>query len=781
MTTHHFPLQSLPQMTDEILNNLNPSQRAAAEVLSGPMLILAGAGSGKTRTLTHRIAHLISQDTDPTSILAVTFTNKAAGEMKARLESLLPNTKTPTVGTFHSICVRILRAEIEKSDLGFTRNFVIFDTSDSQSLMKLIIKEKRFDTTEVKFRKVLSHVSAAKSALKPIDEYFSGNGKTPFILAASECAKEYEKRLREHNALDFDDLLGKTVAVFENHPNVLDKYRKRWNHVCVDEYQDTNFVQYRLVRLLADEHQNLCVIGDDAQSIYAFRGADFQNILNFEKDFPGSKIFTLEQNYRSTGNILHNANKLIANNRTGRPKKLWTQNEPGESVSVIDVSNEKEEGNFIAKKVRELREEGQEFSNIAILYRMNAQSRAIEEALLRAQIPYQIVGGTRFFDRKEIKDVVAYLRVIFNPRDDVAFLRIINFPSRKLGAATIEILREYSVNYTMSLFEILEKIDDIEEIADSKKALLKIFRDKILHFQKIAADEPISLLINKVIDQFKIQEALEDGSSEGESRVQNVRELLSVAGRYDGAEDSIAAFLEGVALISDLDNLNKGADSITLMTIHASKGLEFPVVFLPGWEDGIFPSSNSQFLPENLEEERRLAYVAITRAEKLCFITNAQSRMLFGRTEGAIPSRFISELDDEAVDRTSQVSADNPFSSRRASFPSRQSAGSSKQWTGGSHGKASYKTPKPKFSELTRDVTHGLSIARQPKNKTEAIFGITKNETGYASGERVRHASYGDGTVIRVDGDVLSVAFAGRGIEKLVASVAPLQKINNEE
>jgi DNA helicase-2/ATP-dependent DNA helicase PcrA len=753
-------------MKNEILKNLNPAQRKAAEVLFGPMLILAGAGSGKTRTLTYRIANLIANDVDSSAILAVTFTNKAAGEMRERLDALLPNAKTPSVGTFHSICVRILRAEIEKADLGFSRNFVIFDTGDSQSLMKIIIKEKKFDTTEVKFRKVLSHVSASKNALKSVDEYFSKNNRTPFQVAAKECAKEYEKRLREHNALDFDDLLGKTVQVFEKDLSVLQKYRNRWNHICVDEYQDTNFVQYRLVRLLADEHQNLCVIGDDAQSIYAFRGADFQNILNFEKDFPGSKIFTLEQNYRSTGNILHNANKLIAHNKTGRPKKLWTQNEPGEAISVTDVTDEKEEGNFIAKKIRELRDDEQiKFSDVAILYRMNAQSRAIEEALLRAQIPYQIVGGTRFFDRKEIKDVIAYLRIIFNARDDVAFLRIINFPSRKLGAATIGILREYAINYTMSFFEILEKIDDIEEIADSKKIVLKKFRDQILKFKKIIEDEPVSFLINKVIDEFKIQEALEDGSSEGESRVQNIRELLSVAGRYDGAENSIAAFLEGVALISDLDNLNKNTDAITLMTIHASKGLEFPIVFLPGWEDGIFPSSNSQFLPENLEEERRLAYVAITRAEKFCFITNARSRMLFGKTEGAIPSRFISELDDEAVNRISQVSENSEFSSRKfshsSSFASRKTTFT----------KPSYASEKPKFSKSE-------IFTSPPKNKKEAIFGITENETGYKSGERVRHNSYGDGTVIRIDGDVLSVAFAGRGMEKLVASVTPLEKID---
>jgi len=650
--------------------------------------------------------------------------------------------------------VRILRADIENLQCNLTKSFVIFDTADSQSLMKLLLKETGFDEKEIKFRAVLSHISSAKNLLMGPEEYFDevGMGENRFTKAVKTLFPLYKKRLIEHNALDFDDLLQKTVELFEQCPEVLKKYRKRWNHLLVDEYQDTNFAQYRLVRLLADEHQNLCVIGDDHQSIYSFRGADYTNILNFEKDFPSAKVITLEQNYRSSSNILANANALIGCNQTGHPKNLWTENEAGEKINIHELHNEKAEGEFIAEEVVKLLEANAvKFSDCAILYRMNAQSRALEEAFMRRQIPYQIVGGTRFFDRKEIKDIIAYLRLIFNPRDDIAFLRVINVPARKIGPATIEIIKKYSENYTMSLLEVLGSADGMEELSDSKKDVLKKFYTQIQALQKVAEKEPISILLDRLIEKIEYVKYLDDGSSEGEARIQNVQELFSVATRYDSADDSLAAFLEGVALISDLDNLNKDADSVTMMTIHASKGLEFPVVFLPGWEDGIFPSSSSQFSPEQLEEERRLGYVAITRSEKKCTILHAQQRMLFGKTEYGAPSKFISELDDECT----------------------------------KHNRIAKQNRSMGISPYSRRVPDkGLQKAREsilsapPKNRKEALFGVSENETEYQIGTRIRHAEWGEGTIIQIAGDVLSVAFSGRGIQKIVASVAPIEIVS---
>ncbi len=748
-------------MTNPILDSLNDKQKEAVEVLTGPLLILAGAGSGKTKCLTHRIANLIVNGTDGGNILAVTFTNKAANEMKMRIEKLLKpglgNSLSPglnfmpTVGTFHAVCVRILRQDIEQLACGINRNFVIFDTTDTQNLMKLILKEAGYDSKEIKFKAVLSHISSAKNMLMNAEDYFAevGMGDNRFTRVVKELFPLYKKRLIEHNALDFDDLLQKTVELFEQCPEVLKKYRNRWHHLLVDEYQDTNFAQYRLVRLLSDEHQNLCVIGDDHQSIYSFRGADYTNILNFEKDFPNAKVITLEQNYRSSSNILSNANALIACNQTGHPKNLWTENEEGEKIIIHEIHNEKAEGELVAEEIRKLKDEGVvNYSDCVVLYRMNAQSRALEEAFMRRQIPYQIVGGTRFFDRKEIKDIVAYLRLIFNPRDDIAFLRIINVPARKIGPATLETVKKYADSYTMSLLEVLGNVDEMEEFTEGKKEALRSFYKTIQSLQKVAEKEQISILLDRLIEKIEYVKYLDDGTGEGEARIQNVQELFSVATRYDSAEDSLAAFLEGVALISDLDNLNNEADSVTMMTIHASKGLEFPVVFLPGWEDGIFPSSSSQFSPDQLEEERRLGYVAITRSEKKCTILHAQQRMLFGKTEYSSPSKFISELEETCIDY-------NRLSAPQGSLYSRR------------------RTISPSVTRVRESI-----LQSPPKNRKEAVFGISENETEYQVGTRIRHAEWGEGTIIQIAGDVLSVAFSGRGIQKIVASVAPIEVVS---
>lgn len=763
-------------MNEAIIAGLNPPQKQAVECLSGPLLVLAGAGSGKTRVLTNRIANLMAHGTPGNQILAVTFTNKAAKEMQTRIEKLLteclPDHDTmfakPAVGTFHSICVRILRAEIEQLQNGYSKNFVIFDTDDQRKLIKLIMKEQQMDEKEIKHRAVLAHISSAKNQLCDAEQYYEKHGVPAynrFAQAVKILFPIYQRRIMEHNALDFDDLLQKTVQVFEKCPDRLAAYRKRWQHILVDEYQDTNFAQYRLIRLLADEHENLCVVGDDHQSIYSFRGADYRNILEFEKDFPKAKTVKLEQNYRSSGNILNNANALIGKNRTGRPKNLWTENEEGQPLVITEVIDEKDEGRFIADKIKTLQhKDSLNYDNFAILYRMNAQSRAIEESLMRNQIPYQIVGGVRFFDRKEIKDIIGYLRLIFNPKDDVSFLRIVNVPTRKIGAATVDVVKQYSNEYGLSLFEVLQYLPDIAELSAAKKLVLQNFYDLILDLQNDMAKNPISILLDRVVDKTEFYKFLDDGTGEGQSRVENVKELFSVAGRYDGAEDSLAAFLEGVALISDIDQMDN-TDRVTLMTVHASKGLEFPIVFLPGWEEGMFPSGMAG-LEDNIEEERRLGYVAITRAERQGFITHARQRMLFGKTDYSAPSQFLGELDEDCCKREDTGEQFGRTLRRGKNFS----------------GEAYYASGKPKRPSLSSKDDKPSSpepqfLSAQPATKKEALFGVKDNDTGYAISDRVRHVDFGEGTIIHIAGDVLSVAFKGHGVKKIVASVAPIEKL----
>lgn len=753
-------------MKDEIFAGLNPQQCEAVKVLSGPLLILAGAGSGKTKTLTHRIANLIAEGTPGHKILAVTFTNKAAGEMKERIAKILHGAALPTVGTFHSICVRILREDIEKMDCGLNKNFVIFDTDDSQKLIKMIMKDFHIDPKEVKPRPIGGVISSCKSQLKTPLDFADEENRSPLYRAVERIYPEYQKRLTEHNALDFDDLLQKVVQLWEACPDVLQKYRDRWHHLMVDEYQDTNFAQYRLVRLLSDEKRNLCVIGDDHQSIYSFRGADYTNILNFEKDFPDAVVIKLEQNYRSSGNILRNANTLISYNETGRPKKLWTEADAGEKVRVHKAQDDRTEGGFVAEQILDYVDKGGSYADCAILYRMNAQSRSIEEALMRHQIPYQIVGGTRFFDRKEIKDVVAYLRLIFNSRDDVAFDRIINVPTRKLGKATLELVKEYANNYSMSMFEILDAIDDVEGLPPAKIKALADFRDMVKELADIARNNPISITLDKVLEKTQFLKSLDDGSGEGQARIENVKEMFSVAIKYDSADDSLAAFLEGVALISDIDQIKDG-DAVTLMTVHASKGLEFPRVFLVGWEEGMFPGQSALTDRGALEEERRLGYVAITRAESICTITHAQKRMLFGQTKYHPASQFLVELHEASVERTADEAQSSGFS-RRVTYK-KTTVSTSRDYA------LSKDIPKSERSD-------GPVILPDYSNKSreEAIFGSAGKkqvESDWKTGGQLAHMEFGEGRIIMVSGDVLTVAFPGIGMKKLVASVAPIEKI----
>jgi len=731
-----------------LLHSLNPHQKKAVEILEGPLLILAGAGSGKTKALTHRICYLIKNGIPGEKILAVTFTNKAASEMKERMIHLLNSgersVKIPFLGTFHSLCVRILRAHGKPEITGRNREFVIFYTNDSKTLMRQIFKDRGFYDKKVKQKVVQGKISHAKNLLVSPADYFSVADKNAFEELVASAYEEYEKRLRSNNAFDFDDLLRVTVVLLERDENLRQYYQSKWQHVLVDEYQDTNAAQYRLVQILVSQHKNICVIGDDYQSIYSFRGADFQNILNFEKDFPQAQVIKLEQNYRSTQNILANANAIISYNETGRRKNLWTENPSGDPLLLVETDNEREEGNFVAEKILSFVNSGKfRFSDCAILYRMNAQSRALEESFLRHNIPYKIVGGTKFFERSEIKDVISYLRLIYSPQDDLSFQRVINVPSRKIGLTTLESLRQIATQENCSLFSLLERIEDIDAIAPSKKQSLISFRNLILKYRESAQTEPLTLLLDHLLEDIQYEAYLDDGTGEGKSRQENVRELFSVAGKYDSAENPLATFLEGVALISDIDQVDDQEDFVTLMTIHTSKGLEFSVVFLPGWEEGIFPSSGSGFSSKEIEEERRLAYVAITRAREFCCILHAMARTLFGKRDTQSPSRFLSELEMKYVEQHKAISASSWNFRRSPQSPS--------------------------------TATSVFEFASAPTTRNEAIFGIRENDTGYAVGQRIRHRDFGEGTIIQISGDVLAVAFPNIGLKKFVASIAPIE------
>lgn len=637
---------------DEILQKLNSQQRAAVTTVEGPVLILAGAGSGKTRALTHRIAYLIGEKkVAPYHILAVTFTNKAAGEMKERVMKLLGGKSLglPTIGTFHSVCARILRQEIE--GLGFRRQFVIYDDSDTLSAIKKCLLNLEIDPKEFNPRAIRELISSAKNDLISPAQYEAGAAGLIQETAARVYFR-YQKFLKDNNALDFDDLLAKTVELFQKFPELLEKYRHHWRYVMVDEYQDTNKAQYVFVNLLAQQHQNLCVVGDDWQSIYSWRGADIRNILEFEKDYPTAKVVLLEQNYRSTKNILSAAQEVIAANVNKKDKALWTENGAGEKVRLYEASDERDEARYIIDRVREYQRQGHPNRSIAVLYRTNAQSRALEEALLRSAIPYNIIGSLKFYERKEIKDVLAYLRLVASGSDFISLARIINEPSRGVGEKTLAHLDRLAGQ--IGLMPALKKMAGSGAVADATGALpwrlppraksgLTDLLSLLSQARRYLADHTVSELIDLVAVSSGYKKMILDGTEEGEARWENIQELKTVAGKYDatrGAE-SLEKFLEEVALVQDLDRLDESADAITLMTVHSAKGLEFPMVFIAGMEEGLFPHARSYLDPAALEEERRLCYVGMTRAKQRLFLTYAVSRRLYGAVQFNLPSQFL--------------------------------------------------------------------------------------------------------------------------------------------
>jgi DNA helicase-2/ATP-dependent DNA helicase PcrA len=731
-------------MSVSLLEGLNPQQQQAVRTTEGPLLLMAGAGSGKTRVLTHRIAYLLSEkDVAPWNILAITFTNKAAREMRERIDKLVgPEANDIWISTFHSMCVRILRRDVDR--LGINRNFTILDDSDQMTIVKNILKERNVDTKKFDPRALLGSISNLKNELVTPDEFAKKiQPGDPFETMVSEVYLDYQKRLLKNHALDFDDLIMMTIQLFKRVPEVLEFYQRKFQYIHVDEYQDTNRAQYLLVKMIAERFKNLCVVGDSDQSIYRWRGADITNILSFEKDYPNAKVIMLEQNYRSTQSILDAANAVIENNINRKPKNLWTENPKGKKIAYYRAGTEQDEAYFVAKKIREFVESGnRDYSDIAILYRTNAQSRVVEEVFLKSNIPYKIVGGTKFYDRKEIKDVLAYLRLIANPDDEISFARIINVPKRGIGASSIDKIRNYGAQNDLTLTEVLDQIDFVG-LSGKITATIKEFRDQLRGWVNMQEYLSVTELVEEVLDKTGYRDMLKNERSlESEARLENINEFLSVTQNFESqSEDkSLIAFLTDLALVADIDRMDedeKARTEVVMMTMHSAKGLEFPVVFILGLEEGIFPHTRSLFDDNEMEEERRLAYVGITRAEEELYLTNAQMRTLFGRTSFNPESRFLSEIPEDLLE-------------------------------------ALHQKPKVRTAAPTSTMNRG-SVLR-PVQKTTG-----GEQMGWKVGDKAVHKVWGTGTVVSVRGEgdamELDIAFPSPiGIKRLLAKFAPITK-----
>ncbi|MEY8740856.1 DNA helicase PcrA [Bacillales bacterium AN1005] len=732
-------------LTDKILNGLNPEQQKAVKATEGPLLIMAGAGSGKTRVLTQRIAYLmVEKGVNPYNILAITFTNKAAKEMRHRIAAVLGGASEDIwISTFHSMCVRILRKDIDR--IGYNRNFTILDTTDQQSVVKQILKERNIDPKKHDPRAILGSISSAKNELITPEEYAKTAGDY-FSQIASDVYTEYQRRLRKNHALDFDDLIMQTIHLFQRVPEVLEYYQRKFQYIHVDEYQDTNRSQYMLVKLMASRFRNLCVVGDSDQSIYRWRGADIANILSFEKDYPNAQVVMLEQNYRSTKKILQAANKVIENNSGRKDKNLWTENEDGHKIHYYRADSEQGEAQFVIGKIQEIRREtSKNLADIAILYRTNAQSRVMEEMLLKSNIEYSIVGGIKFYDRKEIKDTLGYLRLIANPDDDISLQRVINVPKRGIGSSSIDKIANFATMHDMSMYDALESAELIGLSPKITKAVIE-FRNFIRRYSEMQEYLSVTELVEEVIEKSGYLDALKaEKSIESQSRIENIEEFMSVTKNFEDTNEdkSLIAFLTDLALVADIDKLDEDgnqADAVVLMTLHSAKGLEFPVVFLIGLEEGVFPHSRSLMEEAEMEEERRLAYVGITRAEQQLFITNAQMRTLFGRANMNPPSRFIKEIPEDLLEGAPERKSESRFASRPAAPAAARKA-----------------------------------VVR-PAARTTGGEGI-----GWNVGDKAVHGKWGTGTVVSVKGEgdskELDIAFPSPvGIKRLLAKFAPIQK-----
>ena len=739
----------------DYLKGLNDRQKEAVLHGEGPLLILAGAGSGKTRVLTHRIAYLIEENRIfPGNILAITFTNKAANEMKERIADLLDgNIDDIWMGTFHSICVRILRRDIDK--IGFQRSFSIYDRDDQITLMKECIKELNLSKDMYKERSVLATISTLKDSMTPPDTYINENYSDFYSKNVGELYALYEKKLKQNNALDFDDLIIKTVELFKANPTILEYYQKKFKYIFVDEYQDTNKIQYQFIRLLSGQNKNICVVGDPDQSIYGWRGADITNIIDFEKDFENATTIRLEQNYRSTQNILNVANYVIKNNYDRIDKKLWTDNNEGSQVVVENSLDSDEEARFVANKIEEHMKEGYNPSDFAILYRTNAQSRSFEEAFMRRNIPYKLVGGLRFYDRKEIKDIIAYLKLIQNPVDDISLKRIINVPRRGIGNATMEKVEGYASEIGESIYNVLLDVEQIPGLSTRAKNSLKTFIDMINKFMAMREVMGIQEFIEEVVYGVGYIKELEDeGSIESQTRLDNIKEFISVAIDFQVAnpEGTLEDFLANISLLSDVDKTEDIDNSVTLLTVHSAKGLEFPIVFMVGMEEGLFPISRALESESELEEERRLCYVAITRAEKLLYISFAKIRTIYGKTNYTLPSRFIDEMPKNLIDM------------------GKQRGGSPYQISGNTRAQSSRE-------QLIR-VRDFSKKPSTPRAKTSIA------NTKVKEGTKVKHKKWGIGTIVQLkdrgDDKEIVIAFDKAGLKRLLLSIAPIEIVKGE-
>ena len=756
----------------KLLEGMNERQKEAVQHTQGPLLIMAGAGSGKTRVLTHRMAYILAEEeVHPWNILAITFTNKAAREMKERVSQLVgPQAEDMWVSTFHSMCVRILRRDIEL--LGYQRSFTICDPSEQQTAMKRILKKLDIDSEKYDYRMILNRISQAKNDLEDVEEFNKKyTGYVEQIIG--KCYREYQKELAKSMTLDFDDLIMLTVQLFQKHPETLQYYQQKFQYIHVDEYQDTNHAQYRLVTMLAKKFKNICVVGDADQSIYGWRGADMSNILEFEKDYQNAKVVLLEQNYRSTKTILQAANHVIENNFNRKVKKLWTENEEGQPITYYRAQSEQDEGRYVLSQIQSLLRDGYHYDDFAILYRTNAQSRVMEENLLKSNIPFRLVGGQRFFERLEIKDLLAYLRLIVNSQDDLSFRRIVNSPKRGIGATSLAKLSDFAEVYQFSLLEASLQTTLSPLSGKAAKALEK-FATTIEELRKMQEFLSISEFVEQVIEKTGYLTSLEQQHTmEADARIENIQEFISVAKQFEqdrleeeSEESPLLQFLTDLSLVSDVDSDDGDGRMVTLMTLHAAKGLEFPVVFIIGLEEGIFPSSRSIMEHDDVEEERRLAYVGITRAEQKLFLTNAYSRLLYGRTQTNRPSRFVLEIGEELFDSKQQQSYGST-SRQTASFGSKTSSSGSLF---------------DKYREKSQATAYQPKVV-QPSSIQPVRKQIVAANDGavWKVGDKVMHKKWNVGTVVKVTGEgtnqEIDVAFAGMGIKRLLASFAPIERI----
>ena len=770
-----------------IYDTLNKEQKEAVLQTEGPVLLLAGAGSGKTRCLTHRIAYLIDEmGVKPWNILAITFTNKAAGEMRERVDSLVGfGADQVWVSTFHSLCVRILRRHIDR--LGYENGFTIYDTDDQKTVMKGICKRMCIDTKMYKERALLSAISSAKDNLISVREYELDAAKDFNKAIYAKVYREYQETLKKNNALDFDDIIVKTVELFQSCPEVLDNYQERFQYIMVDEYQDTNTAQFELIRLLANKYRNLCVVGDDDQSIYKFRGANIRNILDFEKYFPEAEVIKLEQNYRSTQNILDAANAVIRNNRSRKDKALWTEKSGGSRIHLRQFDNAYEEAEYIADDVcRKVRKEGAQYKDFAVLYRTNAQARLLEERMIMEGVPYNVVGGTNFYARAEIKDILAYLKTIDNGRDEVAVRRIINVPKRGIGAATLEKIEDYARMRDIGLYEAMELADEIMSLGKTS-VKIRPFVQLIQGFRKASAEMTVAELIQEVVTKIGYAEYLQDNDDESvEDRIANVDELITKAVNYQETheEGNLTEFLAEVALVADIDNVENDDNRVLLMTLHSAKGLEFPNVYLAGMEDGLFPGQAAIWTneTEDMEEERRLAYVGITRAMNDLTLTYAKTRMIRGETQYNPVSRFVREIPQELMDNTLPKSGrsmdDRELLENMIGLGTKSSA--SQQNTFDFRPKAVLR-PKVTAKADKPFIAKGIGSLNRLAGISKGAPVQMSAELDYGVGDRVSHIKYGEGTVMNIVKEPrdykVTVNFDKAGQKIMYASFAKLKRM----